>query len=332
MAVCQLEFILQELDQFRGGTTVHFQTYGVTKLARMQFTAQCAGQVLDLFEVEAEVGITGDTELEAAIHLHAREQLLGKFVDDGGQEDQVITALTEFIRQPDQTRQRARCRDDGHTGFTAESILAVQLNNKVEALVHQARERMRRVQTNRADHRQHLVFKVFLYPGSLRLGPVGTAQETDIFRFQRREHDVVEDLVLTINVDGTDLADAVEHLLRMHGIRPYRFTSVLELTQLVRHPDFEKLVQIAGEDQQEHEPLQQRIALVQRLLQNPDIELQVAQFPVDVQLRRLQVHRHLLDGIDGGQNLAAFQQSGCGLALLQDHRRVQWGGAHGVTS
>src|SRR5690606_12687515 len=56
--------------------------------------------------------------------------------------------------------------------------------------------------------------------------------------------------------------------------------------------DLEELVQVAGEDQQELQALQQGVGLIQRHVQDADVELQLGQLAVDVQAGVIQVdHR-----------------------------------------
>ena len=130
----------------------------------------------------------------------------------------------------------------------------------------------------------------------------------DPLRLQRRQHDIVEDLVLAGDVDFADLANLLQHLLRMHRIGTDRLTPILQLAHLVRDTDLEELIQVAGEDQQEHQPLQQRLLLVQRLLQHADIELQMAELTVDIEFGGAQIYRRRFDRLDGGQYLPALQQ------------------------
>ena len=56
-----------------------------------------------------------------------------------------------------------------------------------------------------------------------------------------------------------------------------------------RYADLEELVEVRARDAQELDAFQQRDALVLRLLQYALIEFEERQFPVDIELRRLQV-------------------------------------------
>ncbi|MDR6356134.1 hypothetical protein Q3H58_002805 [Pseudomonas psychrotolerans] len=70
------------------------------------------------------------------------------------------------------------------------------------------------------------------------------------------------------------------------GSRPFGpglFAGEGDLLLETRHADLEELVQVAGEDQQELEPLEQRIGFVEGLFQHPDVELQLRQLAMDIE-------------------------------------------------
>ena len=78
----------------------------------------------------------------------------------------------------------------------AEGVAALELDDEVEALVEHARERVRRVEPDRRQHRQHLAEEVVADPALLRRGPVRAAREHDALLRQRRQQLVVEQPVL----------------------------------------------------------------------------------------------------------------------------------------
>jgi hypothetical protein len=84
------------------------------------------------------------------------------------------------------------------------------------------------------------------------------------------------------------LADARQRLMRLQAVGTGLFTGEGDLLLQAGDADFEELVQVAGEDQQELQPLQQRVGLIQRLFQHADVELQLRQLAVDVQAAVIQ--------------------------------------------
>ena len=137
----QAEFPQQKLHQFFRAVIGYFQAHTVTKATAEQLAAQGRRQVFQVI-FQLKVSVTGQTELVTAFDFHAREQLIRVGVDHRRQEHQVLTTFADFIRQAHQTRQRPGRRQDGHAGFPAKGVFAIQFHDKVQALVHQARERM----------------------------------------------------------------------------------------------------------------------------------------------------------------------------------------------
>ena len=83
-------------------------------------------------------------------------------------------------------------------------------------------------------------------------------------------------------------ADAGQRLMRLQAVGTGLFTGEGDLLLQPGDTNLEELIQVAGEDQQELQPLQQGIGLVQRLFQHADVELQLRQLAMDVQAAVIQ--------------------------------------------
>ncbi|MNS16758.1 hypothetical protein D3C72_484170 [compost metagenome] len=204
-------------------------------------------------------------------------------VDHRGEEDEVVPRATDVLGHADHPRQQARRRNDRQAGIAAEGIDAFQLDDEVEALVHQQRERVGRVEADRGDDRGDFVAEVAAHPG-LELGcPVTPADEADMVLFQLGQQHVVEDRVLALHLAVHQVADACQRLMRLQAVGTGLFTGEVDLLLQAGDADLEELVEVAGEDQQELEAFEQRVVLVQRLFQHTDIELQLREFAMNVQ-------------------------------------------------
>ncbi|MNI38929.1 hypothetical protein D3C73_930900 [compost metagenome] len=288
LRLAQVELLEQVVGQVFRARVGHFQTHRIAVATGEQLAAQGAGQVFDVFGVQRQVGVTGQAELVAALDLHALEQVIGVGVDHRRQEYIVVAGAADFFRHLDDARQQAWRRDDRQTGIAAKGVDAFELDDEVQALVHQQRERVRRVEADRGDDRRDLVTEIATDPG-LELGrPVTATDEADLMLFQFRQQDVVEDRVLAIDVTMDQFADAGQGLMRLQTIGAGLFTGKGDLLLEAGDTNFEELVQVAGEDQQKLQPLQQWIGLVQRLLQHADVELQLRELAVDVQAAVIQ--------------------------------------------
>src|SRR5205085_9369367 len=113
-------------------------------------------QVLHLLLVDKQIRIPRDAELVAADDVHPGEQLADMRVQYGGAEDEGIFRPGMRLRQPDQTRQRARRLHDRGARAAAEGVASLELDGEVQALVEHPREWMRRVEADRREHRQQL--------------------------------------------------------------------------------------------------------------------------------------------------------------------------------
>ena len=300
-----------------------FQTHRVTVAPREQLATQGAGQVFDVFGIEGQVGVSGQTELVAALDLHALEQVIGVGVDHRRQEHIVVPGTADFFRHLDDPWQQTRRGDDRQTGVAPEGVDAFELDDEVQALVHQQRERVRRVEADRGDDRRNLVAEIAAHPG-LELGrPVAPTDEAHLMLFQLGQQDVVKDRVLAVDVTVDQLADPRQRLMRLQAVSASLFAGEGNLLLQPGDADLEEFVEVAGEDQQELQPLQQRVGLVQRLFQHADVELQLRKLAVDVQAAVIQAgngdRRHRRGGFGNRRGWRRFQFRR-GFGDLLDHR------------
>ncbi|MNZ27383.1 hypothetical protein D3C78_446010 [compost metagenome] len=96
--------------------------------------------------------------------------------------------------------------------------------------------------------------------------------------------------------------------MRLQAVGTGLFTSKVDLLLQARHADLEEFIEVAGEDQQELQALEQRVGLIQRLLQHADVELQLRQLAMNVQAAVVQAR----DG-DGRRGGSMHGRGGSGL-------------------
>ncbi|MNF67557.1 hypothetical protein D3C84_493750 [compost metagenome] len=213
-------------------------------------------------------------------------------MDHRGQEDVVVSRTAHLLRHLDHPWQQAWRRNDRQTGVAAEGVDAFQLDDEVQALVDQQGERVRRVQTDWRDDRRNLVAEIAPHPRLDLHVPIAATDEAHVMLFQLRQQNVVENGVLAIDVAMHQLADTRQCLVRLQAVGTGLLTGEGNLLLQARHTNFEELIQVAGEDQQEFQPLQQGIGLIQCLLQYADIELQLGQLTMNVQAAVVQAGDH----------------------------------------
>ena len=198
-----------------------------------------------------------------------------------GEEDEAVVDAGQCLGQVDHARQGARRLDDGRAGAAAEGILALEFDGEVEALVEHAREGVRRIEADRRQHRHHLAEEVVANPGALFLGPQIAAQEDDAFLLQRRQDGLVEQFVLLGHqFVGLDL-DAGKGFLRGHAVGGRAVAAHLDLFLEAGDADLEEFVEVAGDDAEEAQSLEQRHARVGDLGQDAAVEGEQRKFAVD---------------------------------------------------
>jgi hypothetical protein len=200
-----------------------------------------------------------------------------------------------YSAQADHARQRARRLHDRGARAAAEGVAALELDGEVEALVEHARERVRRVEADRRQHRQQLAEEVGADPLALRRAPALAAREDDALQGERRQHHLVEQAVLLRDQRVRLAAHGFQHLGRGAGVG--RRLGQAELDRLLqpRDADLEELVEVRGDDGDEAQALEQRHRLVRGLREHAPVEREQAELAVEELRRRgdSAVHRLL---------------------------------------
>ena len=290
LALAQAELLEQEVGQVLRAGIGHLQAHRIAIAPGNQLAPQRPRQVLDILGIHRKVGVARQAELIATLDPHAVEQIIGVGMDHRREENEVVALAAHRFRHADHPRQQARRRNDGQPRIAAEGIDAFQLDDEVEALVDQQWERMRRIEADRGDDRRDLVTEVATHPGLELDRPVATANEADLVLGQLRQQHLIEDRVLPVHLLVHQLGNPCQRLMRLQAVGTRLLAGEGNLLLQAGDTDLEEFVEVAGEDQQELQPLQ-RVGLVQRLLQHADVELQLRQLAVNVQAAVIQV-RH----------------------------------------
>ena len=100
---------------------------------------------------------------------------------------------------------------------------------------------------------------------------------------ERREQILAQEIVRAVDQPAHRGADRVQRLGRTSAVHTGFLHAVLDLLHHAGHAHHEKLVDVGAEYRQELHPLQQRIAAVARFFENPPLELQVAEFTIQIE-------------------------------------------------
>ncbi len=163
-----------------------------------------------------------------------------------------------------------------------ERVGARHLDDEVQALVLDLRERPRRVERERRQHRLDLEREVALERSGLGARCALRLQQVDAGLVERRRQLVVEDLVLLGDQRAGARVDLVELLADRAAVRAVgEHAALLALLQR-RDADLEELVEVGRADCEEAQPLEQRHGRVARQVQHALVELEEGEFPVYV--------------------------------------------------
>ena len=115
----------------------------------------------------------------------------------------------------------------------------------------------------------------------MRRPPPCPPHEADAFLLERGYQVLIEQSVLFLHQRVRALPDVAQCLPRCEHVGPLgRQPQILALSQAA-HADLEKLIEIGRNDAEEFQPLEQRNGRVLGLVQNPPVELERTEFPID---------------------------------------------------
>ena len=211
------------------------------------------------------------------LDLHPGEQRVEVRLDDLVEQDEARRLDLE------QARQDLRDLDPGEPALAGLRIAQPDRDRQAER--RDVRERVSRIDGERRQHREDLVEEA-LAERLVVLGDRRVVEQFDPLGGQRPPDRDVDRRVV-----GDELEDARaggrELLLGGPPVGRAGDLAGLDLLAQAGDADLEELVEVAGEDGQELHPLEQRIALVARLVQDAGVELEPRQLAVEVRVGRL---------------------------------------------
>ena len=160
-------------------------------------------------------------------------------------------------RHLDQARQRARRLHHGDRRLAAEGVGAGQRHDEIQALVVDARKRVRRIQSDGGQERHHVADEDLVRPFLLLRVPFRGMVQGDALGLHGRQDLVVEQRVLPRHQLMDGALHVVEGLIRGHAVRANQVGRLALLLLEAGNPDLEELVQVGAEDAHVAQTLQQ---------------------------------------------------------------------------
>ena len=238
-------------------------------------------QVVGLVLLDREVGVARHPEEVVIEDLHAEEQGIQVGLDH------LVDEHEPRRLDHDQARQDLGDLDPREAALAA--LRVAQSDRDRQAQRRDVRERMARVDRERREDGEDLLEEP-LAERLVVLRDRGVVHDLDPLLGERRA-DVERDSRVVRDQLEHPLADRCELVLGGPAVRRQRGLARLDLLAQAGDPDLEELVEIAREDREELDPLEQRVALVARLVQHPRVEFQPGQLAIDVRERGLRTCR-----------------------------------------
>ena len=267
----------KELPQRLGHRGVHLDAHHLGEAPVPHLLLDQAEQVFSFVAVvDLEIGVPGDPKGVPPQDLDARKQRFQVGPDDLLQGDEMIRG-----RQRDPAGQ-----DLGHLD-PGESLVAVaptKHHGEGEAQVRDVGKGMPGIDRERGEDREDIGVEVAVQMLPVGAGEVGDVPvQDDAVRRQGREHLGHQAVAMAHHHLAHGAGDGADLGLGGHAVGGPLHDAGRHLLLEPGDPHLEELVQIAAEDGEELDALEQRCPRVERLVQDPPVELEPAQLPVEVQ-------------------------------------------------
>ncbi len=144
------------------------------------------------------------------------------------------------------------------------------------------RKRPAWIERQRSENRKNLLGEKRVQLRALLQAEVRKIQQADMAGLQRRNQILPEEIVRPADQAPNYAANRFQRLRRAAAIQAGLLDAVFDLLRQAGDAHHEELVDVRAEDRQEFHALQQRIAAIAGLLQHAPLELQMAEFPIQV--------------------------------------------------
>ncbi len=284
VAVLQLQGRGREqlCQEFVVGALGDLQADGLAPLALAQGLLDGRQQAAaDLVLLDGQVAVAGDAEGDPFRDAIAAEEGVEPRADHVLQEDESPIAVG-LIGQGDESVQDRR---DLEHGVERPCVRLVRLDaqQQVQALVVHVRERVRRVDRQRGEHRVDLAVEEVIEVGVLIRVQLAGRADPDAVLEELGAYLGVPDLIHPPDEVVGSSGDLDELGQGPHAVggRVLRLEVLVDLRLQPGDADLEELVEVRRADRQEAQPLQQGIGGIPRLHQHAIVEVEPAQLAVD---------------------------------------------------
>jgi hypothetical protein len=269
------ERALDEAAQLLRHRGFHFEADRRAAAAALEHALELHHEVFGFF-LDLDIAVAHDAEGALPLHRVTREQLRDEQPDDMLERDQPRAAVGG--RQADDPLDLLRDADERVHRLAVARAGKLQGNGEPE--IGNERERMRRVDRKRRQHREDVREEIILKPGAIRLFECRAFDQHNGF-LREILAQFLPALLLIAGELGDFPRDRGQLLGRRQAVRAADGDVGAHLPLEAGDADHEELVEVVGRDRQEADPFQQRMGRVLGLFEHPPVELKPGQFAVD---------------------------------------------------
>ncbi len=268
VVVVDLRRLDEEFQNGVGGARGDLDPYNLAAVAAAQLALHRLEQILHLLFLDGEVGIADDAERCGGAHAQAGEEAAGVRGDD-------VLDRHEARRVDGQEARHGVGNLQHHrVGIAA---IGIEHQSEVQRQVRQEREGMAGVDGQRCEDRLEILHEVLFEHGPVLLAELRDLLDDDPFFLQGRQELIAEARLHPFEELEGAAADGIE-LLEVHLRASHvRRDQIADLTD----PDHEELVEVVRADAEELHPFEQRNVGVLRFSENPLVEGEPAQLPIE---------------------------------------------------
>jgi len=315
VGVGERELFEKQARERRRAIVRNLEANGRRELSLPQLALDRLAEVLHLLLVDPQIRVACHAELRIAPHLPAGKELGQVRMDDRRQHDEPMLGSRDFPRHANDAPKHSRRLHDGYGGLATERVAAGQIDNEIQALACDLGERVGGVETDGRQQWPHFLVKILGDPSALRRGEVGAADQVDAGFGKRWKHGVIEQQVLLVDQCSHFIPDMLHQGLRLRQGHAVRRRSLTQLLLEGRDPHLEEFVQIACEDAEETQPLEQGYVVVSGECEHATIERELGQLAIE-QERCRGIHRGQRASLPGASRTAGMQVCGLRVTVL----------------
>ena len=292
-----VELAAKQLNASLGRLAAHLEPHGAPAFAAPELGLKREQEIVGFLVVDFDVEIAGDAKRVRASNAKLREDLLRVPNDEILERHE--RAAGPFERDANQAGQRGRHLDQAELRLRrARSLL--EDDRDVDALVADVRKWMSRIDCDRREHREDVLFEMLVERGLLLLLELVGSEQRESRCAKLLPQALVPDAVVLVDELVGALGDRGELLIRGLAVRRNLVDLAGELRLEPRDAHHEELVEVRSENRRKLQPLVERNPVVGRLGEDARVELEPGKLPVDEQARVVEPRRYRRDGRLGG--------------------------------